>query len=101
MTIRTDIQRLFACAILSAGFVSVTQAQEETPPQTTHSTSTRAEVVADLQAWKAAGLDDTWHGENTPDIDSPTYRELHERYVQASGNNASKLAQRTNDSMLR
>lgn len=101
MTTRTNIQRLFACAMLSAGFFSATQAQEETSIQTTHSTNTRAEVVADLQAWKAAGMDDAWHGENTPDIDSPTYRELHERYVQASGNGTSKLAQRASDSMVR
>ncbi|CAM3909439.1 DUF4148 domain-containing protein [Bordetella tumulicola] len=101
MTTRTNISRLLACAILGTGFVSATQAQEETPAQTAHSTSTRAEVVADLQAWKATGMDDVWHGENTPDIDSLTYRELHERYVQASGNDTSKLAQRTNGSMLR
>jgi len=80
---------------------SAAQAQEETAPQNARSTSTRAEVVADLKAWKAAGMDEVWRNENTPDVEHPAYREVHERYVQAIGKDDAKLAQHSSDAVLR
>ncbi|WP_237174133.1 DUF4148 domain-containing protein [Paracandidimonas lactea] len=42
---------------------------------------TRAEVRADLELWKRAGLDDFWRGENTPDTFSREYRTAYAEYV--------------------
>ncbi len=42
---------------------------------------TRAEVRADLELWKRAGLDDFWRGEATPDTFSRGYRMAYAEYV--------------------
>lgn len=43
---------------------------------------TRAEVQADLELWKRAGLDEFWRGDATPDIYSAEYRAAYQNYQQ-------------------
>ncbi|MBU4610326.1 DUF4148 domain-containing protein [Achromobacter sp. GG226] len=52
----------------------------------------RAEVVADLQRWKEAGLDKFWRGENTPDMHSAEYRAAYARYLELSRHAAGTTA---------
>ena len=47
---------------------------------------TRAEVQADLAAWKRAGLDRFWAGDQTPDTSSPAYRVAFQNYLQQRQN---------------
>ncbi|WP_459615773.1 DUF4148 domain-containing protein [Bordetella sp. 2513F-2] len=77
------IPSLIAAATL-AGLAGLAQAQEETPPQASHSSQSREAVRADLQAWRESGLGDAWHGESTPSLDSAAYREMQQRYAQAT-----------------
>ncbi|MVW79071.1 DUF4148 domain-containing protein [Bordetella sp. 02P26C-1] len=57
-------------------------AEEQTYVPLTQSTMTRSEVLADLAAWRSAGLADEWHSEQTPDIESREYRDKFARYQQ-------------------
>ncbi|ARP95238.1 DUF4148 domain-containing protein [Bordetella genomosp. 13] len=43
---------------------------------------TRAEVQADLDVWKRAGMEEFWVGESTPDIYSTEYRAAYRKYLQ-------------------
>ena len=45
------------------------------------STLSRAEVIADLQIWREAGLADLYRGEASPNYESPAYRQAYARYV--------------------
>lgn len=47
---------------------------------------TRAEVQADLAAWKRAGLDRFWAGNQTPDTSSPAYQVAFQNYLQQPQN---------------
>ena len=71
---------IFAIA-LSVG--TAVQAAEQTYVPLTFSTLTRAQVQADLAAWRAAGLADEWRGDQTPDIYSTEYRRKLAAYQQA------------------
>lgn len=46
------------------------------------STLSRAQVQADLAAWRAAGLADAWRGNQTPDVYSAEYRGKLDTYRQ-------------------
>jgi hypothetical protein len=61
-----------ALSALCAG--TAVQAAEETYVPPSYSTLTRAQVQADLAAWRAAGLADESRGEQTPDVYSTKYR---------------------------
>lgn len=56
---------------------SIAQASERTP--------TREEVVADAAAWRAAGLQGVWQGEQTPDTNGPAYQQKLATYRQLIG----------------
>jgi hypothetical protein len=62
--------------------------------QTSRPPLTRAEVVADLAAWRVAGLGQAYAGELTPDTSSTVYRAKHARYQQLIvANNAQTSTQ--------
>jgi hypothetical protein len=67
---------IFAAALSALGLTSAVQAQESDIPQSySASTLTRAEVQANTQAWRDAGLSEEGRGEQTPNIYSPEYRQ--------------------------
>lgn len=81
-------------ALLLTATVTVVGAQQMSQPAHTVSSNTqqsmanvygepktRAEVRADLELWKRAGLDDFHRGENTPDTFSREYRKAYAEYV--------------------
>ena len=65
---------IFAIALSALSAGTVAHAAEETYVPPSFSTLSRAEVKADLAAWKAAGLSNEWRGNATPDIYSTAYR---------------------------
>jgi hypothetical protein len=67
---------IFAAALSALGLASTAQAQEGDIPQSNSaSTLSRAEVQANTQAWRDAGLAEEGRGEQTPNIYSPEYRQ--------------------------
>lgn len=69
-------------------------AQFEAPtPVQSASTPTREAVKADLRAWKAAGLDDAWRTESTPNIEGPEYRAMYQHYIELSAKQVGGAAQ--------
>jgi hypothetical protein len=67
---------IFAAALSALGLASTAQAQESDLPQSNSaSTLSRAEVQANTQAWRDAGLAEEGRGEQTPNIYSPEYRQ--------------------------
>ena len=67
---RTEVKAELAAAV-AAGTIQRGDATY-VPPSV--STLSRAVVQADLAAWNQAGLSAEWRGQQTPDIDSKTYR---------------------------
>ena len=59
-------------------------------PQTTTPSLTRAEVVADFSAWRAAGLGQAYAAELTPDTSNAVYRAKHARYQQLIAANGAQ-----------
>ncbi|QKH36133.1 DUF4148 domain-containing protein [Achromobacter pestifer] len=71
-----------AAAIVIGIFSSSATASEETQvPPPKPSELTRADRVADLQAWRASGLDELSRGESSPDIYGAEYRERYATYL--------------------
>jgi len=72
---------LAAFALLSgpAGAQSASTAPTTAAPPSDF-TPTRADVERDLAAWREAGLEEQWAGEESPNINSPTYIEDYKKY---------------------
>ncbi len=73
---------LAAFALLSgpAGAQPAASAPATAAPPSNY-TPTRAEVERDLAAWKESGVEAQWAGEETPNINSPTYISDYQKYV--------------------
>lgn len=89
---------LAALALLSgpAGAQSAAPAPTTAEPPSNY-TPTRAEVERDLAAWKESGVEALWAGEDSPDINSPTYINDYQKYISAvrSGNMGQPPANQT------
>ncbi|MEN5160705.1 DUF4148 domain-containing protein [Achromobacter spanius] len=73
---------LAAFALLSgpAGAQPAAAAPATAAPPSNY-TPTRAEVERDLAAWKESGVEAQWAGDETPDINSPTYITDYQKYI--------------------
>lgn len=81
-----------ALIALSTVFGNAIAAEETqvTPPKP--SSLTRAEVMADLDAWKKSGLAELWRLEETPDIYSSEYRQRYAVYLSLTGKGGERRA---------
>ena len=50
------------------------------PTRRIRRTPTRADVERDLAAWRESGLEAQWAGDETPDVNSPTYISDYRKY---------------------
>ncbi|MDN5843850.1 MAG: DUF4148 domain-containing protein [Alcaligenaceae bacterium] len=85
----------FALSTIALAFVaatSVANAQSVTAQTSEHSL-TRAEVVADLNAWRASGLEQANAGKAGPDVFSAAYQAKVANYEQLTGSNDAQAAQ--------
>lgn len=80
-----------ALALVAA--TSVAQAQSVTATQTSEHTLTRAEVVADLNAWRASGLEQASAGQAGPNVFSADYQSKFAQYEQLTGASNAQAAQ--------
>ncbi|ABI58328.1 DUF4148 domain-containing protein [Nitrosomonas eutropha] len=75
----TNLKKKLFAAVLLATTAMAVSAQPHT--SVFGEPKTRAEVRADLELWKKAGLDKFWAGESTPDTFSREYRSAYAEYV--------------------
>lgn len=74
---RTAIPSALAAAALLSGAACAQMAET---PSDSGPTVSRADVERDLAAWKQAGLEKSWSGDNTPDTYSPEYIANYKKY---------------------
>lgn len=95
---------LAAFALLSnpAGAQSASTAPATAAPSSDF-TPTRADVERDLAAWREAGLEEQWAGEESPNVNSPTYIEDYKKYESTvrTGGMGQSAAQPTSGSERR
>lgn len=82
-----------ALALVAAS--SVAHAQSVTATPTSEHTLTRAEVLADLNAWRASGLEQANAGQAGPDVFSADYQAKVADYRQLAGSNNAQAAAHT------
>lgn len=74
---------------------SVAHGQSLTANLASEHSLTRAEVVADLAAWRASGLADAYAGKATPDVFSAAYRAKFADYQRLSGAESAQALEHT------
>ena len=70
---------VFALLSSPAGVQSAASAPTTAAPAPDF-TPTRADVERDLAAWRESGLEAQWAGDETPDVNSPTYISDYRKY---------------------